>query len=71
MREGAMRDIRGDLQERADLIEKQIIAAGKDFEKSVEQLQRKLEAELGALGVAMLVEHLSDCPRVIVSDERR
>jgi hypothetical protein len=57
MREGAMRDIRGDLQERANLIEKQITAARNDFEKSVEQLQHKLEAELGALGVAMLVEH--------------
>jgi hypothetical protein len=52
-----MRDIRGDLQERAILIEKQITAAGIDFERTVEQLQRKLKAELAALGVAMLVEH--------------
>jgi len=52
-----MRDIRGDLQERASLIEKQIAAAGVDFERTVEQLQRKLKAELAALGVAMLVEH--------------
>jgi len=52
-----MRDIRGDLQERAILIEKQIAAAGIDFERTVEQLQRKLKAELAALGVAMLVEH--------------
>jgi hypothetical protein len=52
-----MRDIRGDLQERAILIEKQIAAAGIDFERTVEQLQRKLKAELAALAVAMLVEH--------------
>jgi hypothetical protein len=52
-----MRDIRGDLQERAILIEKQIAAAGIDFERTVEQLQRKLKAELAALGVAMLVEN--------------
>jgi hypothetical protein len=52
-----MRDIRPDLQERADLIEKQIAAANSDFEKTVEQLQQKLKAELGALSVAMLAEH--------------
>ncbi|HEY6656406.1 MAG TPA: hypothetical protein VI038_06185 [Methyloceanibacter sp.] len=52
-----MRDIRGDLQERASLIERQIAAAGIDFDKAVEQLQSKLKAELAALGVAMLAEH--------------
>lgn len=52
-----MRDIRGDLQERADFIEQQIAAAGDDFEKAVEQLQSKLKAEIAALGVAMLAEH--------------
>jgi predicted RNase H-like nuclease (RuvC/YqgF family) len=52
-----MRDIRGDLQERASLIEQEIAAAGIDFEKAVEQLQGKLRAELAALGVAMLAEH--------------
>ena len=52
-----MRDIRGDLQERAILIEKQIAAASIDFERTVEQLQLKFKAELAALGVAMLVEH--------------
>lgn len=52
-----MRDIRGDLQERASLIERQIAAAGIDFDKAVEQLQGKLKAELAALGVAMLAEH--------------
>ena len=52
-----MRDIRDDLQERASLIEQEIVAAGIDFEKAVEQLQCKLRAELAALGVAMLAEH--------------
>jgi hypothetical protein len=52
-----MRDIRGDLQERADFIEKQIAAAGDDFEKAVEQLQGKLKAQLAVLSVAMLAEH--------------
>ncbi len=52
-----MRDIRGDLQERASLIEQEIAAAGIDFEMAVEQLQGKLKAELAALGVAMLAEH--------------
>jgi chaperonin cofactor prefoldin len=52
-----MRDIRDDLQERADFIEKQIAAASDDFEKAVEQLQGKLKAEIAALGVAMLAEH--------------
>src|SRR5262245_62379131 len=33
-----MRDIRGDLQERASLIEQQIASAGADFEKAVEEL---------------------------------
>ena len=52
-----MRDIRSDLQERANFIEKQIAASGTDFEKTLQQLQRKLKAELAALSVAMLAEH--------------
>jgi hypothetical protein len=52
-----MRDIRSDLQERANFIEKQIAATGTDFEKTLQQLQRKLKAELAALSVAMLAEH--------------
>jgi len=52
-----MRDIRSDLQERANFIEKQIAATGTDFEKMLHQLQRKLKAELAALSVAMLAEH--------------
>ena len=57
MREGAVRDIRGDLQERADFIEQQIAAASDDFDKAVEQLQNRLKAQLAALSVAMLAEH--------------
>jgi hypothetical protein len=57
MREGAVRDIRGDLQERADFIEHQIAAASDDFDKAVEQLQNRLKAQLSALSVAMLAEH--------------
>jgi hypothetical protein len=52
-----MRDIRSDLQERANFIEKQIAATSTDFEKTLQQLQRKLKAELAALSVAMLAEH--------------
>lgn len=52
-----MRDIRGDLQERASLIEQEIAATGIDFERAVEQLQGKLRAKLAALSVAMLAEH--------------
>jgi hypothetical protein len=48
---------RGDLQERAILIEEQIASVGIEFERTVEQLKRKLKAELAALGVAMLAEH--------------
>ena len=57
-----MRDIRGDLQERAEFIEKQITAAGDDFEKAVEQLQSRLKAQLAALSVAMwqsIIRHSS------------
>ena len=52
-----MRDIRTDLQERANFIEKQIAATNTDFEKTLQLLQRKLKTELTALGVAMLAEH--------------
>ena len=44
-----MRDICGDLQDRANLIEKQITETNNDFEKSVEQLQHKLKAVLAVL----------------------
>jgi hypothetical protein len=52
-----MRDIRSDLQERADHIERQISAAGTDFEETLQQLQRKLKAELTAISIVTLAEH--------------
>jgi hypothetical protein len=51
-----MRDIRSDLKERADYIENQISATSSDFEETLQHLQRKLKAEIAALGVAMLAE---------------
>jgi hypothetical protein len=62
--EGAMRDIRIDLQERARLIEDQISASYAQFEKMIEQLQNErenrvleLKSELAALSKLMDVEH--------------
>jgi hypothetical protein len=49
-----MRDIRGDLQERADFIAKQISATSAEFEEALRALQRKLRAELALFA---LVEH--------------
>src|SRR6476659_11168602 len=62
--EGAMRDIRIDLQERARLIEDQISASYAQFEKMIEQLQSEcesrvseLKSEVAALSKLMDVEH--------------
>jgi hypothetical protein len=62
--EGAMRDIRIDLQERARLIEDQISASYAQFEKMIEQLQSErenrvleLKSEFAALSKLMDVEH--------------
>jgi hypothetical protein len=59
-----MRDIRGDLQERANLLEQQINAAQAEFEKLIEQLKREqnsrlddLKAELEAVNRVMEIEH--------------
>ena len=59
-----MRDIRGDLQDRANLITKQISADQAQFEKRIEQLklehQNRLKnpkAELRAVRLLMDVEH--------------
>jgi hypothetical protein len=59
-----MRDIRGDLQERANLLEQQINAAKNHFEKLVEQLKREhesrlrdLKAELDTVNSVMEIEH--------------
>jgi hypothetical protein len=51
-----MRDIRGDLVERASLIEAQIAAAGQDFDIAVELLKQKLRADIASLGIALLAE---------------
>jgi hypothetical protein len=63
--EGAiMRDIRGDLQDRATLLEEQINAQQGQFEQLVEQLKREhesrlegLKAELEAINTLMEIEH--------------
>lgn len=43
-----MRDIRSDLQERANFIDDQIRAAHSHFEKMVQQLQSELDARLAS-----------------------
>ena len=40
-----MRDIRGDLQDRANLLEEQIKAQAGQFEKLIEQLKREHEVQ--------------------------
>lgn len=64
-----MRDIRGDLQERANMFEQQINAAQNQFEKLIEQMQREkdsrigdLNAELDAVNRVMEIEHRRLCP---------
>ena len=59
-----MRDIRGDLQDRASLLEEQINSAQTQFEKLFEQLKREhdnrledLKAELEAVNTLMELEH--------------
>jgi hypothetical protein len=59
-----MRDIRGDLQERARLIEREISEIGGQFEQAVERLRAEnenrlaeLKAELAVIGVLMESEH--------------
>jgi hypothetical protein len=68
-----MRDIRGELQERASLIEEQINAHEAEFEKHIEQLKRErdsrlevLNAELEAVTRLMEIEvrRLSSAPTV-------
>jgi translation initiation factor 2 beta subunit (eIF-2beta)/eIF-5 len=76
-----MRDIRSDLQERANLIEEEITAAIAHFEKTVEQLQSecdarvaKLRAELAVLGVLIESEHQrmpNSGPRPIETEHQR
>jgi hypothetical protein len=44
-----MRDIRGDLQERASICEEQIRAAVAHFEQKIQQLQGELDGRVGEL----------------------
>ena len=44
-----MRDIRGDLQERAILVDEQIRAAVAHFDKAIQQLQTERDARIGDL----------------------
>jgi hypothetical protein len=59
-----MRDIRGDLQERADLLGKQIGAAQEQFDKLLEQLKRERATRLdelkSGLDTVRLVIHIED-----------
>ena len=51
-----MRDIRGDLQERAILVDEQIRAAAAHFDKAIQQLQSERDARIADLkaGLAMI-----------------
>lgn len=65
MRWGAkMRDISGDLQERANLLKQQTNSARAEFEKLIEQIKwehdsklKDLRAELGAVNRVTEIEH--------------
>jgi len=48
-----MRDIRGDLQERAFLVDEQIRAAAAHFDKAVQQLQTERDARIADLKAAL------------------
>jgi hypothetical protein len=75
-----MRDIRSDLQERANLIEQEIANAVGHFERAIERLQgerdtrvAELKAELAVLGVLIESEHqrMPNDPRPIESEHQR
>ena len=55
-----MRDIRGDLQERANLVDEQIRAVGAHFDKTIQQLQTERDARIADLkaGLAMIVKFM-------------
>ena len=62
---GPMRDIRNDLQERADLIHDQIKAVAVHFERMVEQLRNEHDAR-----VADFKERLSMLAKLMEFEER-
>ena len=51
--EGTMRDIRGDLQERAILVDEQIRAAVAHFDKAIQQLQTERDARINDLKASL------------------
>ena len=55
-----MRDIRGDLQERAILVDEQIRAAAAHFDKAIQQLQTERDARIAELkaGLAMIAKFM-------------
>ena len=55
-----MRDIRGDLQERAVLVDQQIRAAAAHFDKAIQQLQTERDARIADLkaGLAMIAKFM-------------
>ena len=55
-----MRDIRGDLQERAILVDEQIRAAVAHFDKAIQQLQTERDARIAELkaGLAMIAKFM-------------
>ena len=59
-REGTMRDIRGDLQERAILVDEQIRAAVAHFDEAIQQLQTERDARIAELkaGLAMIAKFM-------------
>ena len=60
-----MRDIRGDLQERADLLAKQIGAAQEQFDKIIEQLKQEHATRLDDLKSGL------DTVRLVIGIEDR
>jgi hypothetical protein len=53
-----MRDIRGDLQERANLLEEQISAVQGQFDRRIDQLKREHETRLKDLKSALDTVHM-------------
>ena len=55
-----MRDIRGDLQERAIIVDEQIRAAAAHFDKAIQQLQTERDARIADLkvGLAMIAKFM-------------
>src|SRR6476469_4988533 len=56
--EGTVRDIRGDLQERAILVDEQMMAAAAHYDKAIQRLQNERDARIADLksGLAMIAK---------------